>query len=85
MALAVAMVGVSMQLQMGTNANFLAGTLGMTGRQVGLLEAARESCGITALGVLAVLAGGVNRPSQIARASRLGLTPSIRATWGVLR
>ena len=55
--LAVSMVGFSMAVQMSTNANFLSQTLGMDGMQVGLLEAVRESCGITALGVLAVLAG----------------------------
>lgn len=54
---AVAAVGMAMALQMGMNANFLADDLGLSGSQVGLLEAFRESCGIWALGLLALLAG----------------------------
>ncbi|HUW35452.1 MAG TPA: MFS transporter, partial [Planctomycetota bacterium] len=54
---AVALVGVTMAMQMGLNANFLSEDIGINGRQIGMLEAARESCGILALAVLAVLAG----------------------------
>ena len=54
---AVALVGVTMAMQMGLNANFLSEDIGIDGRQIGMLEAARESCGILALAVLAVLAG----------------------------
>jgi MFS family permease len=42
---------------MGMNANFLSQDLGFSGAQLGILEAFRESCGIWALGVLALLAG----------------------------
>jgi MFS family permease len=55
--LAVGGVGLAMSLQMGLNANFLAEDIGVSGFQLGLLEAARESCGIVAFGVLALLAG----------------------------
>ncbi len=54
---AVAAVGFAMALQTGLNANFLAEDLGLSGGQVGVLEAFRESCGIWALGILALLAG----------------------------
>jgi MFS family permease len=54
---AVAAVGFSLALQMGMNANFLSQDLKFTGAQLGILEAFRESCGIWALGVLALLAG----------------------------
>ncbi len=54
---AVAAVGFAMALQMGMNANFLVDDLGLSGAQVGILEAFRESCGIWALGILALLAG----------------------------
>ena len=54
---AVALVGVTMAMQMGLNANFLRQDIGLTGQQVGFLESYRESCGIVALGLLAVLAG----------------------------
>lgn len=54
---AVAAVGFSLALQMGMNANFLSQDLGFSGAQLGILEAFRESCGIWALGVLALLAG----------------------------
>jgi len=57
LAAAVAAVGFAMALQMGMNANFLADDLGLSGSQVGILEAFRESCGIWALGILALLAG----------------------------
>ena len=54
---AVGAVGFAMTLQMGLNANYTAEELGMSGFQQGLLEMFRESCGIMALGVLALLAG----------------------------
>jgi MFS family permease len=50
-------VGFALALQMGLNANFLSQDLGLSGAQLGILEAVRESCGIWALGVLALLAG----------------------------
>lgn len=44
-------------VQMGLNDNFLVGYLGVTPDERGILEAFRESCGILALGILALLAG----------------------------
>ena len=57
--LAVAGVSFALSLQMGVNPNFVAQEeeMALTGAQQGFLEAARESCGILALVVLAVLAG----------------------------
>jgi len=57
LALAVAAVGFTMALQMGVNSNFVVEEMHLTGLQQGLLETFRETCGIVALGVLAVLAG----------------------------
>jgi hypothetical protein len=37
--------------------NFLVGEIGISGLQAGLLEAVRESCGIAAFAILALLAG----------------------------
>jgi predicted MFS family arabinose efflux permease len=54
--LAVAGVSVAMAVQMGVNANFLWHQIGISGGQLGQLEAARESCGIVAILVLALLA-----------------------------
>ncbi|HUU21097.1 MAG TPA: MFS transporter [Phycisphaerae bacterium] len=54
---AVAAVGFAIMLQMGLNANFLAGEMGISGFQMGMLEALRESCGILAFAILAILAG----------------------------
>lgn len=55
--IAVALVGFTMSLQIALNANFVADDMHITGMQQGLLEAVRESCGMLALGVLAVLVG----------------------------
>ena len=55
--LACGAVGFAMAMQMGLNPNFLADVIKISGQQVGLLEAVRESCGIFALGLLALLAG----------------------------
>ncbi|MGA2264947.1 MAG: MFS transporter [Phycisphaerae bacterium] len=54
---AVAGAGVTMALQMGLNANFLWEQIRISGQQLGFLEAARESCGITAFLLLALMAG----------------------------
>jgi len=52
---ACAAAGCTMALQMGLNSNFVAQEMGLSGQQQGYLEAFRESCGILALGVLALL------------------------------
>ncbi|MCK5805722.1 MAG: MFS transporter [Lentisphaeria bacterium] len=57
LSLAVGGVGFALALQMGLNANFLADDIGVSGLQIGILEAVRESCGIWALLLLALLAG----------------------------
>ena len=57
LCLAVALVGFTMTVQMALNANFLAEDIGVTGEQMGQIEAARELCGITAFFLLALLAG----------------------------
>jgi len=54
---AAAGVGFAMSLQMGTNSNFVADVVKISGFQQGVLEAIRETCGVVALGVLALLAG----------------------------
>ena len=46
-----------MATQMGLNENFLVEEMEVGGLQRGLLETFRETCGITALGVLVMLAG----------------------------
>jgi MFS family permease len=56
LCLASAGVGLAMTLQLALNSNFVADDMRLSGVQQGLLEACRESCGILALGVLAVLA-----------------------------
>jgi len=54
---AVAAVGCAMAIQLATNSNFVADEIGISAEQQGLLEAIRESCGVIALAVLALLAG----------------------------
>ena len=65
-SIAVAAVSFALTAQIGLNDNFLAnppslGGLGIDGFQKGLIEAARETCGITALLIFAILAGMVER------------------------
>ena len=57
LGLAVGCVGFALTVQIGLNANFLVDTIKVTPFQMGLSEAIRESCGVLAFGVLAVLAG----------------------------
>ena len=57
LGLAVGGVGFAMAVQMGLNTNFLVDEFGIDGQKQGLLEAVRESCGIIAFGVVALLAG----------------------------
>lgn len=65
-SIAVAAVSFAITVQMGLNDNFLAnapalGGLGIDGFQKGLIEATRETCGITALLIFAILAGMAER------------------------
>ncbi len=55
-SLAAAAVGFALTMQMSLNSNYVVGEIGVSGFQAGLLEAVRESCGIMALGVFAILA-----------------------------
>ena len=57
LGLAVAAVGLTMAMQMGLNENFLVQEVGVRPLQRGILESVRETCGVTALVVLAVVAG----------------------------
>ncbi len=57
LALAVACASFTTMVQIGLNDNFLVQDLGVTPAQKGVLEAFRESCGIWALGLLALIAG----------------------------
>ena len=57
LGLAVGAVGLAMAMQQGVNSNFVADVMDLGPQQQGQLEAWRESCGITALLVLAMLAG----------------------------
>jgi len=57
LGVAVAGVGFAMTLQLGLNASFVGQEMHLSGQQQGILEAFRESCGITALLILALLAG----------------------------
>ena len=53
--IAAACVGFASVLQTSMNSNYLVAEIGVTGFQAGLLEAVRESQGILALGVLAMV------------------------------
>jgi len=57
LGLAVGFMGFAFAVQIGANANFVADEMQLRGEQQGILEAVRESCGIVALVVLALLAG----------------------------
>lgn len=57
LGLAVACLSFTIMLQMALNDNFLNGEFKITFEQKGQLESVRETCGILALGVLALLAG----------------------------
>ena len=57
LGLAMASVGFAMAVQMGTNSNFVADEMKLSWFQQGVLETFRETCGIAALAVLAILAG----------------------------
>jgi MFS family permease len=61
LALAAAGVGFAMAVLNGVNSNFVAQEMRLTPQQQGLLEGIRETCGITALGVLALF-GAVAEP-----------------------
>lgn len=53
---AAAGVGMALSLQLGLNSNFVADEMLLSGLDQGILETCRESCGIFALGLLAMLA-----------------------------
>ena len=57
LGLATGALGFSMMLQMGLNDNFLVEVMDVDAYHKGLLEAIRESCGIFAVGILALIAG----------------------------
>lgn len=57
LAMASACVGFTIMIQIGLNDNFLFEELKIAADQKGILEAFRESCGIWALGLLALIAG----------------------------
>jgi len=57
LAMASAGMGFAMFIQAALNSNFVADVMQLGGHQQGVLEAFRESCGIIALGVFALLAG----------------------------
>jgi MFS family permease len=57
LCIAAAAVGFALTLQIAVNANFAVEEMHLTGFEQGLLEMFRESCGIFALGILALLAG----------------------------
>jgi MFS family permease len=55
-ACAAAGAGMALSVQMGLNANFVSDEMGLEGLQQGILETFRESCGIFALVLMALLA-----------------------------
>jgi MFS family permease len=57
LCIAVGTIGFAIMLQMALNANFVVEEMNLSGLQQGVLEMFRESCGIFALGILAILAG----------------------------
>jgi len=57
LCIASAAVGFTLTLQIAINANFAVEEMNLSGFQQGLLEMFRETCGIFALGFLAILAG----------------------------
>lgn len=57
LAIASAGVGFAINIQIAINANYAVDVMNLSGGQQGHLEAIRESCGITAVGLLALLAG----------------------------
>lgn len=57
LAVAVACVGFALSMQTAVNSNFVADTLKLTAADQGMIEASRESCGILALAILALMAG----------------------------
>ena len=73
LCLAVACAGFTMSLQLGANSNFVAEEMGLSGFEQGLLETFRETCGIVALGVLAVLAGFAEPLVAVAMLALFGL------------
>jgi hypothetical protein len=56
LAVACGGVGCAMSLQLSLNANFVVDEMHLSAQYQGILEACRESCGIMALGILALLA-----------------------------
>ncbi|MCY2925715.1 MAG: MFS transporter [Planctomycetota bacterium] len=56
-ALACSLLSFAMSIQSNSNANFVAREMNLSGREQGTLESCRETCGIIALGILAILAG----------------------------
>jgi MFS family permease len=52
---AAAGVGMALSLQLGLNSNFVADEMRLSGLQQGILETFRETCGISALGLFALL------------------------------
>ena len=57
LGLMAGLMGFAFALQIGANSNFVGDEMGLSGQEQGVLEALRESCGIIALGILALLAG----------------------------
>lgn len=57
LGVAAAGMGFFFAIQMGANSNYVRNVMKLTGAEQGFLEASRETCGIIALVVLALLAG----------------------------